>query len=107
MTLSELKFTEEELAAKSVTALEDRPQLSAAEMKAKLDSGDIRERFNQAMDLLQEERKRLFVLEKLDGSVIEKLRKTHGDGIRFFAFFLDSGETFFGDLSALEGRLSQ
>lgn len=105
MTLSELKFTEEELAAKSVTALEDRPQLSAAEMKRRLDSGDIRERFNQAMDILQEDRKRLFVLDTLDEAAIEELYKTHNDGTRFFAIFLDTGETFFGDLSMLEGRL--
>lgn len=107
MTLKDLKFTEKELASKSIIALEDRPCLSAAEMKARFDSGDIRERFNQAMDLLQEYRKRLFVLERLDRAAIEEIAETNPDETRFFAIFLDTGETFYGSLSQLEGRLAE
>ena len=51
---SELKFTQQELDAKNITDLADRPVLSAAEMKLRLDSGDIRERLNALLDALDE-----------------------------------------------------
>lgn len=54
MNITDLKFTPEEIAAKSIETLADRPELSAAEMKARLDSGDIRERFNALIDHLAE-----------------------------------------------------
>jgi hypothetical protein len=50
---TDLKFTQEELERKSITALADRPELSAAEMKERLDSGDIRIRFNALLDRLE------------------------------------------------------
>ena len=53
MTWSELKFTPEELAAKQITTLADRPALSAAEMKLRLDCCDVRERFNRLLELLE------------------------------------------------------
>ena len=105
MTFNKFKFTEEELASKSVIALEDRPNLSAAEMKARLDSGDIRERFNQAMDALQKERKRLFVMDSLNDAALAEINESNADGTRFFAIFLDTGETFFGDLAQLRERV--
>ncbi len=52
MSISDLKFTQAEMTAKSVTALADRPALSAAEMKERLDSGDIRVKFNALIDYL-------------------------------------------------------
>lgn len=52
MTLQDLKFTAEELSAKSITALADRPDLSAAQLKERLDSGDIRVKFNALIDYL-------------------------------------------------------
>ena len=53
MTWSALKFTPEELEAKRITALADRPVLSAAELKQRLDSCDLRERFNLLLALLE------------------------------------------------------
>lgn len=105
MNLTDLKFTEEEMAAKSVTALEDRPQLSAAQMKAKLDSGDIRERFNQAMDALQKERRRLFVFDTLNEAALSEVLAENPDGTRFFAVLLDRKETFFGNAEELAERM--
>lgn len=105
MNLTDLKFTEEEMANKSVTALEDRPQLSAAEMKAKLDSGDIRERFNRAMDTLEADRRRLFVFDTLDEEALLRVRSANPDGTRFFAIFLDTGVTFFGNAEELAERM--
>lgn len=52
MSLRELKFTEEQIAAKDLTTLADRPALSAAEMKERLDSCDLRRRFNGLIDQL-------------------------------------------------------
>ncbi len=52
MNITDLKFTPEEIAAKSIENLADRPELSAAEMKARLDSCDIREKFNALLDYL-------------------------------------------------------
>ncbi len=52
MNITDLKFTPEEIAAKRIETLADRPELSAAEMKARLDSGDIREKFNALIDYL-------------------------------------------------------
>ncbi len=54
MNIADLKFTSEEIAAKSIESLADRPELSAAEMKARLDSGDIRKKFNALIDYLAE-----------------------------------------------------
>ncbi|MBQ7095515.1 MAG: hypothetical protein IJN80_03595 [Clostridia bacterium] len=105
MTLTDLKFTEEELAAKSVIALDDRPQLSAAQMKAKLDSGDIRERFNQTMDILQQDRRRLFVFDSLNEEALSEVKAANPDGTRFFAILLDRKETFFGNAEELEERM--
>lgn len=50
---TDLKFTQQELDDKSITALADRPELSAAAMKERLDSGDIRVRFNALLDRLE------------------------------------------------------
>lgn len=50
---SELKFTQQELDAKNITGLADRPQLSAEEMKERLDSGDVRVRLNALLDALE------------------------------------------------------
>lgn len=50
---SDLKFTPAELEAKSITALADRPALSAAEMKERLDSSDLRLRFNALLERLE------------------------------------------------------
>ncbi len=47
---SDLKFTQQELDAKNITDLADRPNLSAAEMKERLDSTDIRVRINALLD---------------------------------------------------------
>ncbi len=47
---SDLKFTQQELDAKNITDLDDRPNLSAAEMKERLDSTDIRVRLNALLD---------------------------------------------------------
>ena len=52
MSITDLKFTAEELAAKSITDLADRPALSAAQLKERLDSGDIRIKFNALIDHL-------------------------------------------------------
>ena len=52
-SFTELKFTQQELDAKSIVALADRPALSGAEMKERLDSGDIRVRFNALLDRLE------------------------------------------------------
>ncbi len=53
MSLENLCFTEEEIQAKSITSLADRPELSAEEMKYRLDSGDIRLRFNALIEQLE------------------------------------------------------
>ena len=50
---TDLKFTQQELDDKSITTLADRPELSAAAMKERLDSGDIRLRFNALLDRLE------------------------------------------------------
>ena len=50
---TDLKFNQQELDRKSVVALADRPELSAAEMKERLDSGDIRLRLNALLDQLE------------------------------------------------------
>lgn len=50
-----LKFSSQEMESKSISTLADRPKISAEEMKARLDSGDIRLRFNQLLDRLEEE----------------------------------------------------
>ncbi len=47
---SDLKFTQQELDAKNITDLADRPNLSAAEMKERLDCTDIRVRLNALLD---------------------------------------------------------
>ncbi len=52
MSIMDLKFNETELAAKRVTTLADRPRLKAEAIKERLDSSDIRERFNQLIDAL-------------------------------------------------------
>lgn len=52
MNVTDLKFTADEIAAKSIQTLADRPELSAAEMKERLDSGDIRTKFNALIDYL-------------------------------------------------------
>ncbi len=51
---SDLKFTPAELEAKDIIGLDDCPQLSADEMKERLDSGDVRERLNALLDVLDE-----------------------------------------------------
>lgn len=50
---TDLKFTQHEMDGKSIVALADRPELSAAAMKERLDSGDIRVRFNALLDQLE------------------------------------------------------
>ena len=57
MSFAHLKFTQEELDAKCITSLADRPALSAAQLKERLDSGDIRVRFNALLALLEEQSK--------------------------------------------------
>ena len=52
-SFTELKFTQQELDAKSIVALAARPALSGAEMKERMDSGDIRVRFNALLDRLE------------------------------------------------------
>ncbi len=49
-----LKFGPQEMEAKSVSTLADRPNISAEELKTRLDSTDIRLRFNQLLDRLEE-----------------------------------------------------
>ncbi len=49
-----LKFGPQEMEAKSISTLADRPNISAEELKTRLDSGDIRLRFNQLLDRLEE-----------------------------------------------------
>lgn len=104
MSISDLKFTEEQIAAKSITALADRPELSAAELKERLDSCDIRNAFNGLVDeaaveleKAEQHRNQLIVFETtrlLDAiSVMQQLGTTQ----RFFAFFLDTGKTFCGN----------
>ena len=51
---NDLKFGPQELEAKSISTLADRPNLSADQLKERLDSGDIRLRFNQLLDRLEE-----------------------------------------------------
>ncbi len=51
---NELKFDSQEMEAKSISTLADRPNIAAEELKARLDSGDIRLRFNQLLDRLEE-----------------------------------------------------
>ncbi len=53
-TFTSVQFTEEELAAKQVTTLPDRPTLSADEMKNRLDSSDIREKLNGLLPALDD-----------------------------------------------------
>ena len=50
-----LKFGPQEMEAKSIVSLADRPNISAEELKERLDSGDIRLRFNQLLDRLEEQ----------------------------------------------------
>lgn len=52
---SKLKFGPQEMEAKSIVSLADRPNISAEELKERLDSGDIRLRFNQLLDRLEEQ----------------------------------------------------
>ena len=51
---NDLKFDSQEMVAKSVSTLADRPNISAEELKFRLDSGDIRLRFNQLLNRLEE-----------------------------------------------------
>lgn len=51
---NDLKFGPQEMEAKSISTLADRPNLSADQLKERLDSGDIRLRFNQLLDRLEE-----------------------------------------------------
>ena len=55
MNITDLKFTQEELDAKRITVLADRPVLSAAQLKERLDSSDIRLKLNALIDLLAAE----------------------------------------------------
>lgn len=48
-----LKFTQQEMDARDVLSLADRPIITANEMKRRLDSGDIRLRFNALLDQLE------------------------------------------------------
>ena len=109
MSISDLKFTEAEMAAKSVTALADRPALSAAEMKERLDSGDIRVRLNAVVDGVQAEltdlgthRQQLMVFEAADANAVAAATAAHGTDGRFFAFFLNNGKMFFGNAATLQ-----
>lgn len=52
---TKLKFDPQEMEAKSIVSLADRPNISAEELKERLDSGDIRLRFNQLLDRLEEQ----------------------------------------------------
>ena len=52
---TKLKFDPQEMEAKSIVSLADRPNIAAEELKERLDSGDIRLRFNQLLDRLEEQ----------------------------------------------------
>ena len=104
MSLSELKFPEEEMAAQSVTALADRPELSAAELKERLDSGDIRVKINAVLDDLETERtlkslrllNRLVVVEDTSISSVTRIMPGIEAGEPLVAFILSTGRIFFG-----------
>lgn len=111
MSLSDLKFSEEEMADKSVIALADRPELSAAELKARLDSGDIRERINALIDALEDQlggMTLLDVYDRLGSAASVKALQRHGPDQKFFAFFLNNGGIFCGTvndmLSMMNGK---
>lgn len=97
MTINELKFTQAELDAKSITALADRPALSAAELKERLDSCDIRLRLNGLIDGLS----RVMVFAETNTAAVVEAVAIHGEEGRFFALFLDSGRIFCGNAAEL------
>lgn len=109
MSMSDLKFTEEQLAAKSITALDDRPDLSADELKERLDSCDIREAYNGLIDQVETElgeyQDTLMVFQTMNlGAVISAMERI-GKTQRFFAFFLDTGEIFCGTAVELQQKI--
>ena len=52
--ISDIKYTISDLEAKSVTTLADRPAISAADLKFRLDGNDIRTRINLLADAIEE-----------------------------------------------------
>lgn len=106
MSVKNLKFTEAEMAAKSITALDDRPALSAAEMKERLDSGDIRVKLNGLVDAVADHQNSLMVFDRCDMLAAVVALQTHPEGGNFFAFFLDTGKTFFGNATQLQEMIS-
>lgn len=109
MSISDLRYSEEEIAAKSITSLADRPALSAAEMKERLDSGDIRNKMNGLIDAAEP------VIDTVNSNGLQKLivfptknvdaillaMKIFGYDTKFFGFFLDCGKTFCGTATEL------
>ena len=51
--ISEIKYTISDMAEKDVTVLADRPQISATDLKYRLDSNDIRRRINILADAIE------------------------------------------------------
>lgn len=116
MSLADLKFTEDEMAAKQITSLADRPALSAGELKERFDSGDIRTRLNTVLDALPENfaakealtafQNQLMIFNTLEMAAVSTAMRAHPNGERFFAFFLDTGKIFCGTPADLLHALS-
>lgn len=114
MSISNLKFKEEEIAAKSITSLADRPAISAAEMKERLDSGDIRTRMNGLIDEIEpaittvsdHNLNRLIVFPTKNVDAILAAMRIFGNDTKFFGFFLDCGKTFYGTAIELNAAIN-
>lgn len=112
MSISDLKFTEEQMASKSVTALADRPALSAAALKERLDSGDIRVRLNAVIDAVMAEqavdathRDQLMVFPRPNEEMRQEMIRRVGEEQRVFLFFTETGQTFWGNALAVADAL--
>ncbi len=104
MSISDLKFTEAEMVAKSVTALADRPELSAAELKERMDSGDIRVKMNAVIDDVAAKRdleqrrllNRVVAIETPELSSVVGVASCTPPGERLVVFILSTGKIFYG-----------
>jgi len=118
-SFAEMKFTEEELAGKSVESLADRPARGAAEMKTRLDSCDIREKLNQVLDALdtalaakanqtevQSWQNQLLIFNTLEMASVTRAMQLYPGGERFYAFFKDTGKIFCGTAADLASAFS-
>ena len=112
MSISDLKFSEQEIAAKNITALADRPDLSAEEMKERLDSGDIRVKYNALIDEMApdyerhvELLKRFYIFETRNIDAVLEVLTITGADLKVIAFFLDTGEMFCGTAQDLQASL--